>query len=118
MSANDNQVGGNHYSEHGTKELQHWDVVRLFHLGYFEGNITKYVFRWRCKGGVQDLRKARHYLDKLIEIEEQKEDHHGAEESVASVPSPTPRRAVFAKAETLQEYVAQSSTPDESLLHP
>jgi hypothetical protein len=30
---------------------------------------VKYVTRWRQKGGVEDLRKARHYLDKLIELE-------------------------------------------------
>jgi hypothetical protein len=39
-------------------------------LGYLEGNIVKYVSRWKDKGGVDDLRKARHYLDKLIEIQE------------------------------------------------
>jgi hypothetical protein len=33
-----------------------------------EGNIIKYVSRWRDKGGVQDLRKAQHYLQKLIEV--------------------------------------------------
>jgi hypothetical protein len=33
---------------------------------------VKYVSRWRDKGGVEDLRKARHYLDKLIEIEIEK----------------------------------------------
>ena len=33
-------------------------------------NIVKYITRWRDKGGVDDLRKARHYLDKLIELED------------------------------------------------
>ena len=33
---------------------------------YLEGNILKYMHRWRYKNGVEDLRKARWYLDKLI----------------------------------------------------
>jgi hypothetical protein len=41
-------------------------------LGYLEGNIVKYVSRWKDKGGVDDLRKARHYLDKLIEVQDGK----------------------------------------------
>jgi hypothetical protein len=47
-------------------------VVDIFNLDYFQGNITKYVFRWRDKNGVEDLIKARHYLDKYIEIQQQK----------------------------------------------
>lgn len=70
LEANAHQVGGSHYLKHG--DLQHWDVCAIFNLGYFEGQITKYLFRWRDKGGLQDLHKARHYLDKYIEIEAQK----------------------------------------------
>jgi hypothetical protein len=66
-SANARQVGGDHYKKAGA--LQHWDIVAIFELDYFQGNITKYVFRWRDKAGIQDLEKARHYLDKYIEIE-------------------------------------------------
>ena len=65
MSANDLQVGGDHYK----KAIQPWDFVASNNLGFFEGNIIKYVTRWRDKNGVEDLRKARHYLDKLIELE-------------------------------------------------
>jgi Protein of unknwon function (DUF3310) len=64
--ANNTQVAGNHYKKH---PIQPWDYIAANKLGYFEGNIVKYVSRWRDKGGVEDLRKARHYLDKLIEIE-------------------------------------------------
>lgn len=64
MSANDHQEGGTHY---GGTDLQHWDVVVRFGLGYFEGQVTKYLLRWRRKNGLEDLRKARHFLDKLIE---------------------------------------------------
>lgn len=65
MSANETQVSGTHYK---TKAIQPWDYIANNGLGYFEGNIVKYVSRWRDKGGVDDLRKARHYLDKLIEL--------------------------------------------------
>jgi hypothetical protein len=66
MSANDHQVAGDHYK---SKSIQPWDYIASNALGYFEGNIVKYVSRWRGKGGIDDLRKARHYLDKLIELE-------------------------------------------------
>jgi hypothetical protein len=38
-------------------------------LGGCESAVVKYVTRWREKNGVQDLEKARHYLDLLIELE-------------------------------------------------
>jgi hypothetical protein len=65
MSANENQIDGNHYKN---KPIQPWDYIAANELGFFEGNIVKYVTRWREKAGVSDLRKARHYLDKLIEM--------------------------------------------------
>jgi hypothetical protein len=65
MSANDIQVAGTHYKE---QPIQPWDYIAANKIGYFEGNVIKYVSRWKDKGGVNDLRKARHYLDKLIEI--------------------------------------------------
>jgi methyl coenzyme M reductase subunit C-like uncharacterized protein (methanogenesis marker protein 7) len=64
MGANKIQIGGEHYKSSG---LQHWDIVDRYDVGYFEGNISKYVTRWRKKNGVQDLKKASHYLQKLIE---------------------------------------------------
>jgi hypothetical protein len=41
----------------------------MFQWDYFQGQIIKYLMRWKKKGGVQDLEKARHYLDKYIEVE-------------------------------------------------
>jgi len=67
MSANDHQIGGQHYA---AKPIQPWDFIAANGLGYFEGNVVKYVSRWRDKGGVQDLHKAAHYLQKLIELQE------------------------------------------------
>jgi hypothetical protein len=65
MSVNDVQVGGSHYKTGG---MQHWDFVFILELGYFEGNSTKYVSRWRKKNGRQDLDKAAHYVDKMLEL--------------------------------------------------
>lgn len=65
MSANEKQIAGSHYQ----KLIQPWDYIAANGLDFFEGNVVKYVTRWRQKGGVEDLRKARHYLDKLIELE-------------------------------------------------
>jgi len=67
ISANQQQIGGLHYQN---KTIQPWDYIAQNGLGYFEGNIVKYVSRWREKGGVQDLRKAAHYLQKLIELQD------------------------------------------------
>lgn len=66
MTANEKQVGGTHY-----KQFQHetWDVIADWGLGYFDGNAVKYLSRWRHKGGINDLRKAAHYIEKLIELE-------------------------------------------------
>lgn len=60
---NEQQFGGEHYK---LQKFQHWDFVIANHLGYFEGQVTKYICRWREKNGVQDLQKALHYLAKLI----------------------------------------------------
>lgn len=65
--ANDVQVAGTHYKD---KAIQPWDYIIANKLGYLEGNIVKYISRWEVKGGVDDLKKARHYLDKLIEVTE------------------------------------------------
>ena len=66
MLAKDTQIGGSHYKE---LAIQPFDYIQSNGLGYVEGNVVKYVTRWRQKGGVEDLKKARHYLDLLIERE-------------------------------------------------
>ena len=67
-TANATQVGGDHYVKHG--DFQPWDAWWHWKLNAFQGAIIKYVVRYRDKGGVEDLKKARHYIDKLIELEE------------------------------------------------
>jgi len=77
-SANDpgRQVGGTHYQQDATKSLppgpQHWDLVIYYGWDYFQGQITKYVMRWKDKHTtpeekLNELLKARHNLDKYIE---------------------------------------------------
>jgi Protein of unknwon function (DUF3310) len=63
MTANEFQIGGQHYKT----AYEHWDLVRHVNMSYLVGCATKYVIRHRKKNGLEDLRKAAHYLDKLIE---------------------------------------------------
>lgn len=67
MSANTEQVGGAHYRG---LEYQHWDWCIDLNLGYLESAATKYISRWRQKNGLEDLKKARHYLTKAGEAYE------------------------------------------------
>ncbi len=60
--ANDNQVGGDHYKK---RKGQHWDWAQ--HLPYLEGCATKYIGRHQDKNGLQDLDKAMHFVQKLVE---------------------------------------------------
>jgi len=53
---------------HYNQGIEMWDYANSQKLDFFEGNIVKYVTRWRHKNGVQDLYKAKQYLDKLIEL--------------------------------------------------
>jgi hypothetical protein len=68
-SAFDSQVGGNHYKD---MPIQPLAFIVANGIPFLEGNVIKYVVRWKLKHGLQDLKKARHYLDMLIEIEEKK----------------------------------------------
>jgi hypothetical protein len=64
--ANNQQVGGDHYQQ----PIQHWDYVYENDIPYHEAMVIRYVERWRRKNGIEDLQKARHFVDKLIEIAE------------------------------------------------
>lgn len=61
------QVGGDHYLSLPAQPI---DFILANGLGFCEGNVVKYVSRWKAKGGVQDLLKARQYLNFLIEKEQ------------------------------------------------
>ncbi len=65
------QIGGNHYQ----KSIQPWDAMEAwFNKDQFEGfllgNAIKYLARAKDKGGIQDLKKAKHYIEKLIAFQE------------------------------------------------
>jgi len=65
MAANDRQVGGDHYKKGGE---EHWDRAWRLKYDCFQYIITKWVERWKEKGGVEDLKKAHHALEKYIEL--------------------------------------------------
>lgn len=65
-SALDVQTGGDHYK---SQAIQPIEYIHANGLGFCEGNVIKYVTRFRNKNGIEDLKKARHYLDLLIELE-------------------------------------------------
>ena len=60
------QVGGTHYSDLAIEPI---DFIIANNLGFCEGNVIKYISRWKAKNGVEDLEKARWYIDFLIEVE-------------------------------------------------
>jgi len=66
MSALDKQYGGNHYKD---LPIQPVEFIHANGLDFFAGNVVKYITRWRSKGGIGDLEKAKHYIELLIELE-------------------------------------------------
>lgn len=66
-SALDVQIGGVHYA---AKAIQPVQYIHANDIGFFEGNVIKYVTRWKDKGGLEDLRKAKHYIELLLELED------------------------------------------------
>jgi len=53
--------------DHYDMKIQPVDYIMLNNLGFCEGNVVKYISRWREKGGIADLKKAKHYIDMLID---------------------------------------------------
>jgi hypothetical protein len=66
VSALDKQISGNHYKD---KAIQPIIYIYANNLGFCEGNVVKYITRWRDKNGIADLEKAKHYIELLIEME-------------------------------------------------
>lgn len=62
----DTQEGGSHYKD---LTIQPVEFIHANKIGYLEGNVIKYVVRHRKKNGVEDLLKAKHYIDLLIQLE-------------------------------------------------
>ncbi len=65
-SALKSEVGGNHYKEF---RIQPIEFIEGNDLGFSVGNIIKYVCRYKHKNGKEDLLKAKHYIELLIELE-------------------------------------------------
>ena len=63
VCANDKQTGGTHYDQ----PIQFWDFAVANNIPWLEANIMKYVSRHKKKNGLEDLKKAQHYLEKLME---------------------------------------------------
>ena len=64
MSVKDKQVGGNHYKK---MNVEVYEYCMVNNIPFVEGNISKYVCRYKDNGGLDDLLKAKHYLEMLIE---------------------------------------------------
>lgn len=77
MSARDEQYGGDHYKK---MDVQPWDVIDTWpqaqQIGFYRGNALKYLMRAGSKDNpIQEIQKARHYMDKLIEVLTARRDH-------------------------------------------
>ncbi len=62
--ASERQVGGDHYKD---LPIQPSKYIRANKLGWYEGNVIKYITRWEKKGGVEDLEKVIHYVELIKE---------------------------------------------------
>jgi hypothetical protein len=76
-------VGGTHYTD---LPIQPWEAMQAWmpkeaFVGFLEGNALKYLARWRAKGGVEDIRKAQHYLAKLEEVLAPEQNTHPTEKN-------------------------------------
>jgi hypothetical protein len=60
------QIAGDHYKK---LKIQPVEYIHANGIPFIEGSVIKYVTRWRDKGGIDDLRKARHFIDLLIDLE-------------------------------------------------
>lgn len=91
-SAFNEQIGGTHYKQF---KIQPIEYVLANGLGFVEGSVIKYISRWRNKGGVADLEKAKHFIEMLIEHEKQQAQTPLAstEEISRSSVRPTPPRS-------------------------
>lgn len=78
-SALDIQISGDHYKN---LKIQPVEYIHANDIPFIEGSVIKYVTRWKAKGGIKDLEKAKHFIDLLIELET------GKTETSAKFPTP------------------------------
>jgi hypothetical protein len=67
------QIGGDHYK---SLRIQPAEFIHRNNLGFLEGCIIKRVCRYQSKGGMEDLQKAKHEIDLLIELEYVTKENH------------------------------------------
>jgi len=65
--ARDKMIGGDHYRQGGIQPIEY---IHANNLSFCEGNVIKYISRWRYKDGLKDLEKAKHYIELLMELED------------------------------------------------
>ena len=66
VSALGKQVSGNHYKDKGIQPIVY---IHANDLGFCAGNVVKYITRYKDKNGAEDIRKAIHYCQLLLELE-------------------------------------------------
>jgi hypothetical protein len=66
LKAFDIQIGGDHYKHYAIQPLQ---FIEANKLSFAEGCVVKYLMRYKDKGGIEDLKKAKHYIELIIENE-------------------------------------------------
>lgn len=64
-SALDVQVGGDYYKKLGVQPIE---LIRDINANFFQGNVIKYITRYKDKNGIKDLEKAKHYLELIEEL--------------------------------------------------
>jgi hypothetical protein len=69
INASERQEGGTHYNKYS---IQPYAFTRSNNLSFFQGNVIKYVVRYKDKNGIEDLKKIIHYCE--LEIEEMKKE--------------------------------------------
>ena len=65
QTALSSQEGGSHYTGGSIQPIEY---IHANKLDFAEGNVVKYVTRHKSKGGAEDIRKAIHYLEMLLEL--------------------------------------------------
>ena len=66
MSNLDTQVGGGHYKDLAIQPIEY--TIKN-NLSFLQGNVIKYITRYKDKNGVEDLKKVKHYVDFILEFE-------------------------------------------------
>lgn len=84
-SALELQVGGTHYKD---MAIQPVEFIHANNIGFLEGNVIKYVSRWRNKNGIADLEKAKHYIELLIELEKNNQEADAVIKHILSTTNP------------------------------